>query len=145
MIHKPLLEKIAPDEWTGLSLWVLLLHEDSTAVPVAADQFVSSLDPATNECDHADYTRLGVSSLTATWSTDHWVLDGGNVNFGPLASEHAGQGVSLVALYSGTDDPGDDAANLLLKTYVVSPVAEFDGGDVIVSWHANGIAQVAEG
>lgn len=133
MIHKLALNKLAADEWTGLTVKCMLLHETSVAAPEIDDTYLNVLDPATNELDATGYTRQTVGSKAVSWNgtTHKYELTGGTVTFANLVSGHTGHGISGVVFYVfGTVD----ADSWLLHSYEVSPAVVLNGDDVIVTF-----------
>lgn len=149
-LHKLYGELVAPGIADTFDVWMALFSEDSTAAPVEADAFMAALTPGANELVHADYERQPVTGIDRAWVSGEWQVTADTVNFGPLASEHTGHGVSLVAVYVKVGDGSDDSLNWLWKTWTVTDPMTGDpevqlltGADLEVAWDATGLAALA--
>lgn len=136
MIHKGWLNAGSPDDWAGLDLRVLLLSEASTAAPVASDEFVADLVPASNELVNDDYDREALTGLAVTWNgTDGvWELEADDVDFGALTPDPGTQGVKGWAVYVHETDDSD---SWLVRTHT-GTATTLNGDHVRIAW-ADGV------
>jgi len=115
-------------------------------------EFVSDvLDGGTTgaEYDDTNYSRQALGSLATSQDNtdDEGVWDAGDVTFPSLGSSTDGQEIEAVLIYKqvGSDDttPGDDP---ILRILDDSEEAELpqgtNGGDITVSWNAEGIINI---
>lgn len=146
-LHKLYGERVAPSTAETFDVWMALFSEESTAAPVEADAYMAALTPGANELVCDGYERQQVAGIDRAWVSGEWQVTADTVNFGPLASEHTGHGVSFVAVYVKVGDGTDDSLNWLWKTFpVLDPgtgdptVQLLTGSDLLIAWDATGLA-----
>jgi len=144
VVHQRMLYDLKPSEWSALDFLVVLLNEDSTAVPLTADLLLAELDPPSNELVNDDYERqdmIGDDDFTGGDTTE---LLGSTVSFGALTAAHTGQAVKTVVLCEKVGDGTVDADQLLLASITYDPVVELNGGELTVAWPSSLITTIVQ-
>lgn len=129
----------------GDALWAMLVMSNTTADTEQDTKFVGSL-VTLDEYGGANYVRKNLANQVTTEDdpNNRAEFSADTVTWSALGVG-ARQAIALV-LYIDADndgDPADDAANILVA-YIDTGGFPFDGngGDVTVTWNAQGILQV---
>lgn len=144
MIHRLAYERIAPGTASTFDMYALLWSEDSTAALTPADMYVAAGTPGANELVCDGYERTALDTVDFDWVTDHQEVTAGTVNFGALASEHTGHGISGVAVFVKVGDGTNDSLNWLVRSWTLDDVVELTGEDVVLAWDASGVWTVGD-
>lgn len=119
---------IAPDDWFGRDVRMILLKDSHTLTPDRALPFLDDLNLATNEVDASGYDRTACTIVAASWDAgaEKWLFP---VDDTVTDAITGADGYAGVVFYEHVTD---DTDSLWLRITEDLDAVDFDGGAVTV-------------